>query len=219
MTTQRDDDGFLTRWSRRKLDVEPAEPEVELPTATEPAEVEAAEEERSDEEILAELGLKHPDDLQPGDDIKGFMQAAVPDRLRRLALRQLWRGNPVLANLDGLVEYGEDYTDAATVVENMQTLYQVGKGMFIPEEVESEDETVRDDPVEEDAVEGDSVGADEVADQDDTADIEQSEVADSSVAADISQSRIENVAIANDLVAPDTLVVGPTNRRMAFQFD
>ena len=38
--------------------------------------------------------------------------------------------NPTLANLDGLIDYGEDYTDAATVIENMQTAYEVGKGML-----------------------------------------------------------------------------------------
>jgi hypothetical protein len=53
----------------------------------------------------------------------------VPERIRRRALRRLWLSNPVLANLDTLVEYGEDYTDAATVVENLSTAYQVGKGM------------------------------------------------------------------------------------------
>ena len=36
----------------------------------------------------------------------------------------------MLANLDGLIEYGEDYTDKATVIENLQTTYQVGKGML-----------------------------------------------------------------------------------------
>ena len=44
-----------------------------------------------------------------------------------MALRRLWKVNPVLANVDGLVEYGEDFTDSATVVENLQTTYQVGK--------------------------------------------------------------------------------------------
>ncbi|MEC8039849.1 MAG: DUF3306 domain-containing protein, partial [Pseudomonadota bacterium] len=37
--------------------------------------------------------------------------------------------NPVLANVDMLVDYGEDFTDSAMVVENLQTAYQVGKGM------------------------------------------------------------------------------------------
>ena len=36
----------------------------------------------------------------------------------------------MLANVDMLVDYGEDFTDAATVVENLQTTYQVGKGML-----------------------------------------------------------------------------------------
>ena len=36
----------------------------------------------------------------------------------------------MLANLDGLVDYGEDFTDSAPVIENLQTAYQVGKGML-----------------------------------------------------------------------------------------
>ena len=75
-----------------------------------------------------EFGLPAPEDLQPGDAVDGFLRAGVPEALRRRALRRLWRLNPALANLDALVEYGEDYTDAATVVEKMQTIYQVGSG-------------------------------------------------------------------------------------------
>lgn len=127
--------GFLSRWSRLKQDGPEDEAAVSdahadgAPTSSAAPEP-ATEDERSDEEILAALGLKHPDSLQPGDDVRGFMQAAVPDRLRRLALRSLWRSNPTLANLDGLVEYGEDYTDAATVPDILQTVYRVGKGML-----------------------------------------------------------------------------------------
>ncbi len=117
-------------WSRRRAAVEAeAVAEVEQQRATEVAELQSAQAEKSDEEILTELELPDPDALQPGDDIAGFMQAAVPERLRRRALRQLWRLNPALANLDQLIDYGEDYTDAATVIENMQTAYQVGRGM------------------------------------------------------------------------------------------
>ncbi len=136
-------EGFLDRWSRLKETGEA--PEVEAPLI-EAAEPEAPEvDERSDEEILVELGLPDPDGLTLGDDVTGFMSKAVPDRLRRRALRQLWRTNPVLANVDGLVEYGEDYTDSAMVVENLQTLYQVGKGMFV--EPEDPDEVVEDEGV------------------------------------------------------------------------
>ncbi len=117
-------------WSRRKAQVE-AEADAEA-TAAEAAELalhEAKLAERSDEDLLEELGLPDPDSLQPGDDFKAFMAKAVPDRLRRRALRRLWLSNPALANLDGLLDYGEDFTDSAKVIENMQTAYQVGKGM------------------------------------------------------------------------------------------
>lgn len=118
-------------WARRKAAVQ----------AEEAAEVAASEEQiaqaerqaleaKEDAEILAELDLPDPDSLKLGDDVRGFMAKAVPDRLRRRALRQLWRLNPVLANIDGLVDYGEDFTDAACVIENLQTTYQVGKGML-----------------------------------------------------------------------------------------
>lgn len=90
------------------------------------AEIEALE----DAEALEQLGLPDPDTLEPGSDFSAFMGKLVPGRLRARALRRLWGTNPVLANLDALVEYGEDYTDAATVVENMATTYEVGKGML-----------------------------------------------------------------------------------------
>lgn len=148
---------FLSRWSARKRANQMADPapvsEQVSPAEPAPApELSPEEQDIEDRSLLAALDLKHPADLQPGDDVKGFMQAAVPDRLRRLALRQLWRGNPVLANLDQLVDYGEDFTDSAMVVENMQTLYQVGKGMLRKVEALAEDEedpaaTASDDPL------------------------------------------------------------------------
>lgn len=118
-------------WSRRKARVQAeaqAEARAEAAEAVAAREAELAE--KTDAEILAELDLPDPDSLQQGDDFSVFMKHAVPERIRRRALRKLWLSNPVLANLDALVEYGEDYTDAATVVENLSTAYQVGKGML-----------------------------------------------------------------------------------------
>ncbi|MEX0343639.1 MAG: DUF3306 domain-containing protein [Rhizobiaceae bacterium] len=118
-------------WSKRKAGVR-AEAEAELAVAEDTQrEAELQElETKTDGEILEELNLPDPDELQLGDDFKAFMGKAVPERIRRRALRKLWLSNPALANLDGLIEYGEDYTDGATVVENLQTAYQVGKGML-----------------------------------------------------------------------------------------
>ncbi|WP_210878768.1 DUF3306 domain-containing protein [Roseovarius autotrophicus] len=118
-------------WSRRKARVE-AEAEAEA-RASEAAELTVRETrlaEKSDEELCEELGLPDPDTLGPGDDFRAFMARAVPERLRRRALRRLWLSNPVLANLDGMIDYGEDFTDSSRVIENLQTAYQVGKGML-----------------------------------------------------------------------------------------
>ena len=85
--------------------------------------------------------------MAPGDDFSAFMAKGIPERLRNRALRKLWLTNPVLANLDELVEYGEDYTDAATVVENLQTAYRIGKGFLRREEIEAENASAAtDDP-------------------------------------------------------------------------
>lgn len=114
-------------WSRRKARVaQEAEAEGAAQEAQAIAEAQA---DKSDDEILADLGLPDPDDLGAGDDFSGFMARAVPERIRLRALRKLWLTNPVLANVDGLVDYGEDFTDAACVIKNLQTTYQVGKGM------------------------------------------------------------------------------------------
>ena len=56
------------------------------------------------------------------------MQNGLPDRLRQMALRRMWRLNPLFRFADEMVEYGENYTDAATVIDGMTTAYQVGKG-------------------------------------------------------------------------------------------
>ena len=117
-------------WSRRKAGVETEEKiALQIKDAEETAALQAEHTEKTDEELLLELDLPNPDDMKMGDDFSAFMSKAVPDRLRRRALRRLWLANPALANLDGLLDYGEDFTDSATVIENLQTAYQVGKGM------------------------------------------------------------------------------------------
>ena len=140
-------------WSRRKAQVEAEEAALQQEDAERARETDAAE--KTDDEILAELDLPDPDTLGEGDDFSGFMNGVVPTRLRNRALRRLWLTNPVLANVDGLVEYGEDYTDAATVVENLQTAYQVGKGMtkhvleMLRQDEEDAEKETESDPVDE----------------------------------------------------------------------
>lgn len=86
--------------------------------------------EKSDEDILEELGLPDPDGLKLGDDFKAFMSRTVPEHLRKRALRKLWRSNPVLACVDGLNDYDDDYLIGSTGQGAIKTGYQVGKGML-----------------------------------------------------------------------------------------
>jgi len=117
-------------WARRRAAVE-AEAKAEEARRAETilAEREADFAEKSDEDLLEELGLPAPESIGSDGDFRAFMAEGVPQRLKTRALRCLWRSNPVLANVDGLVDYGEDFTDATRVIENLQTAYQVGKGM------------------------------------------------------------------------------------------
>ena len=118
-------------WSRRKAAVaaEEAQDAAEVQERAR-AETAAELEAKTDEEILEELGLPDPSTLKPGDDFAAFLKDAVPDRIKKVALRKLWTSNPILANVDGLLDYGEDFTDAAVGAGVVETTYQVGKGML-----------------------------------------------------------------------------------------
>ena len=98
-------------WSRRKAAVaaEEAQDAAEVQERAR-AETAAELEAKTDEEILEELGLPDPSTLKPGDDFAAFLKDAVPDRIKKVALRKLWTSNPILANVDGLLDYGEDFT-------------------------------------------------------------------------------------------------------------
>lgn len=119
--------GILSRWSRRKLaQTESAGPVVEPVVADAPDDL--PEEPVIDEAaLLEELGLPDPDTLTKGDDFAAFLRTAVPEALRRRALRRLWRSDPALACLDGLNDYDADYR-AVSDGTVMQSAYRAGLG-------------------------------------------------------------------------------------------
>ncbi|RKF12658.1 DUF3306 domain-containing protein [Roseovarius spongiae] len=121
---ENDSESRLNRWSRRKR--ERARQSGDTPAMGVRAENDEPEE--SEAETLNRLGLPDPAALSAGDDFSGFLRADVPPSLRRRALRTLWRVNPALARLDGLVDYDDDYTDAATVPETLRTAWEIGNG-------------------------------------------------------------------------------------------
>lgn len=116
-------------WSRRKADVaREAAREEQLGADANAAHEVAAFEAGTDQEILAELALPEPETMQHGDDFAAFMRHAVPEHLRRRALRRLWRSDPVLANLDGLNNYDTDFTQSDIPGIAVKSSYEIGKG-------------------------------------------------------------------------------------------
>lgn len=124
-----DEQNFASRWSDRKKAVQ-EEAEAEIEVAIEDVEEQVEDlPEKTEAELLEELGLKDPDEMVAGDDFSVFMGRAIPQQLKNRALRKLWLSNPVLANIDNLVDYGEDYTiDPNAAVEKIVSAYKVGKG-------------------------------------------------------------------------------------------
>ena len=118
-------------WSRRKAAV--AAEAVAEDRAVEDAVIAEQHEalaEKTDVEILEELGLPDPDAMVQGYDFKAFLSKTVPAHLRKRALRKLWRSNPVLACVDGLNDYDDDYLTGSYGQGPISTTYQVGKGML-----------------------------------------------------------------------------------------
>ena len=99
-------------WSRRRANVSREESAVEKARQqAQDADQQAAFEAQDDDTILQALGLPDPETLTP-KDAAAFMARAVPARLRRRAMRALFRAHPGLSLPDGLQDYDDDYTVA-----------------------------------------------------------------------------------------------------------
>ena len=171
---ERDDD-FLSRWSRRKAEARRGLRKKPAAGAPEAAEAEAREtaaltdaaapspephaepppEDAGEADRAAEFEDFDFDALDYESDYTQFMEKGVPEAVRRRALRKLWHSNPILANLDGLNDYDEDFTDAALAVDVLQSAYKVGRGYLTDEDVA---EMEGDDA--EEIVEGEAAGPD-----------------------------------------------------------
>ncbi len=133
------DERFADRWSRRKQEArEPTiadEPKMaSLPVA------EDADPPAEQAPTIAAEDLPDIDSLDKDSDYTPFMQAGVPEQLKKLALRALWRSDPVLANLDGLNDYDEDFKMALEVgAEFMRKIREAEKKLSDEEEPEREE--------------------------------------------------------------------------------
>ena len=168
------EDGFLSRWSARKSKIAKGEDVPDEVQATEIAEDALIEDEEdaalTDAELLKKYDLPDIEAVTKESGLEQFLNGkGLPGRVRQMALRRLWRLNPLFGVVDDMVEYGEDYTDAATVIEGMKTAYTVGKGyakaVIEPEESESEDGAEAEDQDEDQAEDQDEDQAEDRADK------------------------------------------------------
>jgi len=157
----------LSRWSQRKHAARLAERGGAAPTALNeqaddsaapglqpapdapanvPAEAVAGGERQSEgPSDDARAPLPPIEELTPESDYTQFLAEHVPEALQRAALRKLWTSDPVLACLDGLNDYDEDFNVVDTVISAAETNYKVDRGYLTvdePESAEAHDPTV-----------------------------------------------------------------------------
>ena len=97
---------------------------------------------KEEQEIVAELPAI--ESLTKDSDFTPFLADRVPGFIRRRALSVLWRSDPILANLDGMNDYDEDYNVIDTLINIAKdSSYKVGKGY--DDEADEADEADEDE--------------------------------------------------------------------------
>jgi Protein of unknown function (DUF3306) len=102
----RADGGFLSRWARRKQEVQR---EAEHPEAAP-----AAPEARPSAPV-EDLPLPSLDSIVPGGDVSAFFQSHVPEALRTAALRKLWVTDPEIKNFIEMADYQWDFNNPDSI--------------------------------------------------------------------------------------------------------
>jgi hypothetical protein len=177
----RNEDGFLSRWAKRKQEVRESEEreaslapeqvdEAAAPAGalTDPDQRDTPPDDETRQRWIEELEAIDIDALAYESDFSIFMKSWVPGALRQKALRKLWTTNPALAVLDGLNDYDLDYTDKAIQAGSVISSYMPGQGYASLEEVVEKVEELAGDPDgtrEDDVPAGDDEGHEETAAQ------------------------------------------------------
>ncbi|WP_417768709.1 DUF3306 domain-containing protein [Stappia sp.] len=137
--TRESETGFLSRWSRRKQAVRDGELSEDARDdaadiadendgendQTAELQADAARVEQENREAAEAVDLET---LSFDSDYSVFLKKGVSTELKNVALRKLWRSNPVLACVDGLNDYDEDFRNVRTLADGLKSSWQVGKG-------------------------------------------------------------------------------------------
>ena len=112
MTIEKDEEGFLSRWSRKKREAEEAEraprKEAEAPPHVETAE--PAPESSPEIPTVDLTKLPSIESITANTDIRGFLAPGVPVELTRAALRRAWVADPKIRDFIGIAENQWDFT-------------------------------------------------------------------------------------------------------------
>ena len=201
---------------RRKEQVARGEAVPEMPdeelTATDLAESDE-DSQLTDDKLLEKYELEDPETIEDEAKLDAFLEGKFPDRIRQMALRRIWRLNPMFRFADEMVEYGENYTDAATVIDGMTTAYQVGKG-YLQKAFDAVDETPSDEAPETQNVESASELDDEPEVDEDSIEEDASVKEEKASAADKepSQPVEQNQEPFSETVKVDELVIDEVER-------
>lgn len=110
-------EGFLQRWSRKKIDAEQRENDEPNPEAAAP---ERAEPAAGDGVVTPAAAAKPEFDLSSlpslesitaGTDIRAFLNPGVPAEIARAALRRAWTADATIRDFVGLAENAWDFND------------------------------------------------------------------------------------------------------------
>jgi len=142
------DEGFLSRWSRRKVGARgdapvapaapvPGQPMAAVPAATAPAEADAA--------APLPPTLADAQALEPGEEIGRFVAPNVDESVKRVALKRLF-ADPHFNVMDGLDTYIDDYNRSVPIPPAMlrRMAQAQALGLFADEDGERTPETSPD---------------------------------------------------------------------------
>ena len=97
-----DQEKFLSRWSRRKLDPADKQAPEESPPAADVSPVESAPPAPKAEAPEFDIStLPSIDSIGAKSDIRAFLQAGVPSALKHAALRRAWSADPAIRDYIG----------------------------------------------------------------------------------------------------------------------
>jgi Protein of unknown function (DUF3306) len=145
-------DGFLGRWSRRKLDAKDGRPLEPEPAREAKPDVPAPQPSPAPSPQVAEVEaapapeppptLEDVRSLTADSDFSRFVRADVSPDVKNAAVKKLF-SDPHFNVMDGLDTYIDDYTKADPIPESMLKQLTAGRflGLFREEEEERKDET------------------------------------------------------------------------------